>query len=172
MPNDSPQPEERSRCLLILEATLIAVNLGFGQTDVEILVISRSAWREVVEECRARVPNEACGLLGGRLTADGQRAELAKPVTNISASPVYYEMDPLGMLAAIDALEAAGLEEVAYFHSHPASEPNPSATDIAKARVGFSRMLIVSLKDPSRPRATFHLLGEGKAIPGQLIVED
>ena len=137
---------------------------------MEKLSLSREAWLAVVAHCRQKAPDEACGVLAGRLTAGGQTATMAIPVQNVHPSPTYYEMDPRGLLAAIDQAEAAGLEEVAYFHSHPASPPTPSRTDIGKARIGTSRMLIVSLANPLEPVATFHLLGNGRAVPGELVV--
>lgn len=137
---------------------------------MEKLLLSREAWLAVIAHCRQKAPDEACGVLAGRLIADGQTATMVISVQNVRPSPTYYEMDPRGLLAAIDQAEVAGLEEVAYFHSHPASPPTPSQTDIGKARIGTSRMLIVSLADPLKPAATFHLLGNGRAVPGELVV--
>lgn len=139
--------------------------------DAERLVLGAAAWRELVLHCRREAPNEACGVLGGRLFAGGQRAVLAVPVTNVLADPRRYRMDPRGLLAAFDRIEDAGLEEVAYFHSHPASAPLPSKTDIAEARIGTVRMLIVSLEDPQNPSAGFYLLGDGGARTGRMEFE-
>ncbi len=129
------------------------------------------AWQQLVAHCLAEAPNEACGVLGGQVMPGGQRVALAVPVVNVLADPRRYRMDPRGLMAAFDAIEAAGLEEVAYFHSHPVSEPTPSRTDIAEARIGTVRMLIVSLEDPQHPRAGFYLLGEGAAQAGALRLE-
>ena len=139
--------------------------------DAERLVLGATAWRELVAHCRQEAPNEACGVLGGQLLAGGQRAVLSVPVFNLLADPRRYRMDPRGLLAAFDRIEAAGLEEVAYFHSHPASAPTPSKTDIAEARIGTVRMLIVSLEDPQQPSAGFYLLGDGEARTGRLEIE-
>ena len=139
--------------------------------DAERLVLGAAAWRELVAHCRREAPNEACGVLGGQLFAGGQRAALSVPVVNVLADPRRYRMDPRGLMAAFDRIESAGLEEVAYFHSHPASAPTPSKTDIAEARIGTVRMLIVSLKDPRNPSAGFYLLGDGGARTGRLEFE-
>ena len=139
--------------------------------DAERLVLDAAAWRDLVAHCRREAPNEACGVLGGRLFAGGQRAVLSVPVVNVLADPRRYRMDPRGLMAAFDRIEDAGLEDVAYFHSHPASAPSPSKTDIAEARIGTVRMLIVSLKDPHNPSAGFYLLGDGGARTGRLEIE-
>ncbi len=137
----------------------------------ESLVLSAEAWRDLVAHCRREAPNEACGVLGGRLFAGGQRAVLPVPVKNMLADPRRYRMDPRGQIAAFDRIEDAGLEEVAYYHSHPASAPLPSKTDIAEARIGTVRMLIVSLADPQNPSAGFYLLGDGRSRTGRLQIE-
>ena len=139
--------------------------------DAERLVLGAAAWRELVAHCRRVAPNEACGVLGGRLFAGGQHAEMSVPVANLLADPRRYRMDPRGLMAAFDRIEDAGLEEVAYFHSHPASAPLPSKTDIAEARIGTVRMLIVSLENPQDPVAGFYLLGDGAARTGRLEIE-
>ena len=139
--------------------------------DAERLVLGPAAWRELVAHCRKEAPDEACGVLGGRLFAGGQRAVLSVPVANVLADPRRYRMDPRGLMAAFDRIEDAGLEEVAYFHSHPASAPIPSKTDIAEARIGTVRMLIVSLEDPQNPSAGFYLLGDGGSRTGILEFE-
>jgi proteasome lid subunit RPN8/RPN11 len=139
--------------------------------EVERLVLGSAAWLELVSHCRRVAPNEACGVLGGNLFTGGQRADLAVPVVNLLADPRRYRMDPRGLMAAFDRIEDAGLEEVAYFHSHPASPPHPSQTDIAEARIGTVRMLIVSLQDPQNPSAGFYLLGDGGSRTGRLEIE-
>lgn len=144
---------------------------GGPAATTERLALGPTAWRDIVDHCRAQAPNEACGVLGGQLLDGGQRATLSVPVPNLLADPRRYRMDPRGLLAAFDRIEDAGLEEVAYFHSHPASDPLPSRTDIAEARIGTVRMLIVSLKDPQNPSAGFYLLGDGRARAGRLDIE-
>ena len=139
--------------------------------DAERLVVSLEAWEDIVRHCLREAPNEACGVLGGQLCRGGQRATLAVPVTNLLADPRRYRMDPRELMAAFDRIEDSGLEEIAYYHSHPASEPVASKTDIAEARIGTVRMLIVSLEEPANPRAEFYLLGDGTAQPGRLEIK-
>ena len=145
-----------------------AADPGGPTPGAELLVLEQAAWRELVAHCTAEAPLEACGVLGGMMTAAGQRATMAVPVKNILAHPRRYRMEPRGQLAALDRIDEAGLEEVAYYHSHPASAPTPSSTDIAEARIGTVRMLIVSLKDPQKPSGGFYLLGDGTARQGRL----
>lgn len=76
----------------------------------------------LVEHAEAELPNEACGLIAFR---DGA-AERFFPGRNRAASPYRFELevDP-----EVWFLEDEGYE-LAVFHSHPASPPRPSRTDV------------------------------------------
>jgi len=95
--------------------------------------------RKALEEhARAEAPNEACGLVVFR---DGV-AERYIPGRNRLASPYRYELevDP-----EVWFLEDEGYE-LAVFHSHPASEPRPSRTDLENVGLWNGRpYLILSL---------------------------
>jgi proteasome lid subunit RPN8/RPN11 len=82
----------------------------------------------VVAHARAEAPLECCGLLAG--SADG-RVSLHFPIRNDLASPTEYLTNARDLLAASKAVRAAGVEVLAFYHSHPASAPVPSAKDVA-----------------------------------------
>jgi proteasome lid subunit RPN8/RPN11 len=97
------------------------------------MLLSHAIWQEIQAHALACLPEEACGLLGGALGADGTaRAVLAMPVENILHSPVRFRMEPLAQLRAMQAIEAAGLDLLAIFHSHPNGPQKPSPTDLAE----------------------------------------
>ena len=86
------------------------------------MVIPAEVRSALVEHAEAELPNEACGLLALR---DGV-AERFFPGGNRAASPYRFELeiDP-----EVWFLEDDGYE-LAVFHSHPASPPRPSRTDV------------------------------------------
>jgi [CysO sulfur-carrier protein]-S-L-cysteine hydrolase len=88
--------------------------------------IARSMLDQIVAQARAEAPNECCGIVG---TRDG-RAVTVYPVRNAAASPLRYEIDPKDQLRVFEALDDAGLEIGAIYHSHTRSAPEPSQTDI------------------------------------------
>lgn len=94
------------------------------------LTLSHAQWEAMRAHVEAQSPLEACGLLGGR---DGV-VQVVIPVTNAERSPVRFRMEPGEQLRAFEQLEAAGLEVVGVFHSHPHGPAVPSPTDIAEAR--------------------------------------
>jgi proteasome lid subunit RPN8/RPN11 len=99
----------------------------------------------VVAHLRASLPREGCGLLAVRRAAGGAAvATRFYPGTNLDASPTRYTMDPIEVLAAFRDLEAHGWTLGAIVHSHPATPPTPSPTDLREAFYPESLMVIVS----------------------------
>jgi proteasome lid subunit RPN8/RPN11 len=88
--------------------------------------IARSMLDRIVAQARAEAPNECCGIVG---TRNGQAVSLY-PMRNAAASPLRYEIDPTDQLRVFEALDDAGLEIGAIYHSHTRSAPEPSQTDI------------------------------------------
>ncbi len=90
---------------------------------------------ELVEHARAEEPNEACGLL---LLRDGV-AERYVPGRNAAGSPYRFELevDPEAWF-----LEDEGYE-LAVFHSHLASPPRPSRTDVENIGLWEGRPYVI-----------------------------
>jgi len=105
------------------------------------LRISRALLDEVIAHARAEAPNECCGLIAGR---DGV-ATSVRPVRNIHASPLRFEMDHMEQYRATTEIEDAGLDLAAIYHSHTRSAPEPSETDINLAFYPDSLYVIVGL---------------------------
>ena len=91
--------------------------------------------RALEEHARREAPNEACGLLVCR---DGL-AERYIPARNRAASPYRFELetDPENWF-----LEDEGYE-LAVFHSHVASPPRPSRTDVENIGLWEGRPYLV-----------------------------
>jgi proteasome lid subunit RPN8/RPN11 len=95
---------------------------------------------DLVRLCSAGLPNEACGVAGGR---PGEIVRLY-PLTNVSASHERYTVDVDEQMDAYRAMADDDLECVAVFHSHPATPARPSRTDIAEAYDPDALYVIVS----------------------------
>ncbi len=76
----------------------------------------------------ACLPEEACGLLGGR----AGEIRMVLPVLNALGSASRFRMDPEGQLAAMGRIEQEGEEIIGIYHSHPSGPPHPSGTDLAE----------------------------------------
>jgi proteasome lid subunit RPN8/RPN11 len=95
----------------------------------------------MVAHARAEAPNECCGMVAAR---DGLAVEI-HPARNAAASPLRYEMDGMEQYRIQTAIEDAGLELGAIYHSHTRSAPYPSQTDINLAFYPEAAYVIVGL---------------------------
>ena len=90
------------------------------------LTLPAALAEEVMQHARADLPNEACGLLAGSVAAGlGRRFH---PARNVEASPLRYNVHPEDLVRITFAIEDAGEELVAIFHSHTRSPAVPSPT--------------------------------------------
>ena len=102
------------------------------------MVVGAATRRALEEHARAEAPNEACGVV---VLRDGV-SERYVAGRNRAASPYRFELevDP-----EVWFLEDDGYE-LAVFHSHPASPPRPSRTDVENIGLWEGRpYLILSL---------------------------
>jgi len=129
--------------------------------------IAQSLIDELVAHAREDLPNECCGLIGGR---DGE-ATIVHRVENAAASPLRYEMDPKAQYDAYTAIEADGQELLAIYHSHTKSAAYPSQTDVNQAVAWPDQVyVIVSLQDPDTPDVKGYLLKDMKIADVELQV--
>jgi proteasome lid subunit RPN8/RPN11 len=140
--------------------------------------IPKAIHDEMPEHARAEVPNECCGLVGGK---DGA-AVTYYPATNAEASPFRYSIEPKELFEIPERIEREGLELAAIFHSHTKSEAYPSQTDINLAFLGgdvgsgdlsypSAIYLIASLAPGQEPLRGFRFLPGGKVEEVELQVE-
>ena len=93
------------------------------------------------------LPNEACGLLGGR----GDIGEVFVPCENVDRSSRTFSLGPDAWDKVDTLIEGRGLEVLGVVHSHTHTEAYPSPTDIEQAGnpfLGGWRWLLVSLRQP------------------------
>jgi len=103
--------------------------------------ISRELLDEVVAHAREEAPNECCGMIA---SLDGRAVAVHRAV-NAAASPLRYEMEPQDQYRIEMAIDDAGQELGAIYHSHTRSAPFPSQTDINLAFHPDSLYMIVGV---------------------------
>jgi proteasome lid subunit RPN8/RPN11 len=112
--------------------------------------IGRELYDEIVAHARADAPNECCGMIA---THDGEAVKVY-PAANAAASPLRYEIDGAEQYRIQMAIDDAGLDLGAIYHSHTRSGPYPSQTDINLAFYPDSVYVIVGVaKDQAEVRA-------------------
>lgn len=110
------------------------------------LTIPRALASQLLEHARAELPNEACGLLAGSL-AEGRAVDY-HPARNADASPLRYSVHPDDLVRITFAVDDAGQDLVAIFHSHTHTAAVPSSTDRRAAMYPDAFYLLASLTDP------------------------
>jgi proteasome lid subunit RPN8/RPN11 len=129
--------------------------------------ISRTLIDAIVAHAREDIPNECCGMVGGR---DGEATKVIR-VVNAAASPLRYEMDPQGQFDALKEIEGDGGELLAIYHSHTKSAAYPSQTDVNQARNWPEPdYVIVSLADADAPDVKSYRLADLKIADAELDV--
>jgi [CysO sulfur-carrier protein]-S-L-cysteine hydrolase len=110
--------------------------------------ISQSLIDEIVAHSREDLPNECCGLMGGR---DGELTSVHR-ARNAAETWLRYELHPSDQLRIMSRIEEDGEELAGIYHSHTKSEAFPSQTDINLAEGWPDPLyLICSLADDSKP---------------------
>ena len=131
-----------------------------------MLRVPRSLLDDIVDHARSEAPNECCGMIAA---VDG-RAVAVHRVRNSAASPLRYEMDGMEQYRVQTAIEDAGHELGAIYHSHTRTAPYPSQTDINLAFYPEALYVIVGVKG-AEPDVRAWTIIDGAVAPADLVVE-
>ena len=138
-----------------------------------MLKLSTEHFARIVAQGREGKPLEICGLLAGARDADASGDLQVLEVYEIESddkSPLTYTINAQGYMNAERDARARDMKIIGIYHTHPATEPYPSKTDVARAHWGDSddllfpdySYLIVSLRDVENPEArSFKIRGRG-----------
>lgn len=74
-----------------------------------MITLPKSEYEKILGEAQLRAPDEACGLIGGRVLDDGKEVVKAYILTNIDHSPEHFSLDPKEQLQAVKDMRAQGL---------------------------------------------------------------
>ena len=123
--------------------------------------IRYAAARQIADHALSAAPNEACGILAGT----PERISRAIPLANAADTPDrHFRFDPAEQLAALKALDAAGLGWVGVYHSHPRTPPIPSPADIEAVADSGLLQLIVSLES-AKPKLKLWQVDRSSVTP-------
>jgi proteasome lid subunit RPN8/RPN11 len=128
--------------------------------------IAREFYDQLIAHARAEAPNECCGMIA---SADGAAVRIF-PAENTAASPLRYEIDGRQQLEILDAIEDAGHDLGAIYHSHTRTAPEPSQTDINLAFYPDSLYVIVGIAN-DEPDVRAWRIVDGAVSEAELVVE-
>lgn len=114
---------------------------------------------EMVAHAREDLPNECCGLIGGR---NGEPTTIY-PMRNEFESPLRYKLHTDDNLRVSKEMHDADEETIGVFHSHTKSPAYPSQTDVNEGQAWPQLVyFIVSLADEGAPDVKAFLLKDLK----------
>jgi [CysO sulfur-carrier protein]-S-L-cysteine hydrolase len=130
--------------------------------------IARALLDEIIAHARADAPNECVGMIAAR---DGEAVAVHR-AANKAASPLRYEIDGMEQYKIQSAIEEAGLQLGAIYHSHTRSAPEPSQTDINLAFYPEALYVIVGLANGEEADVRSWRIVDGKVSEAALEVVD
>lgn len=109
-------------------------------------------------------PREACGLLIGRMGADGWQVSDARETANLNTERAAdrFILDPVAYQQTDAELRGSGREIIGIWHSHPDCPARPSPTDLASAWEGFAYVIVSVYQARTADVACWALDGAGK----------
>ena len=117
--------------------------------------IARALLDDVIAHARAEAPNECVGMIASR---DGEAVAVHR-ARNAAASPLRYEIEGMEQYQLQTAIEDAGLDLGAIYHSHTRSKPEPSQTDINLAFYPEALYVIVGLEHDEPDVRAWRIVG-------------
>ena len=136
---------------------------GIGLSAQSGVAIKVAALDAVVAHALAARPDECCGMLVG----SSNRIDEAWRARNISDRPATrFLIDPADHFAALKDARRRGLDVVGFYHSHPRSSAEPSATDLSEASYPDHLFLIVGCGGGEANVRLFRFVGTGLTSGG------
>ena len=137
-----------------------------------MLQLTQDQFARIVAQGLEGKPLEICGLLAGRKNGEDTVVEEVYAVESDDKAETTYSMNAGDYMRADRMARQAGIELVGIYHTHPATQPYPSPTDVRQAHWGDSddlsfpgySYLIVSLRDVENPEPRSFKIG-GRRIP-------
>lgn len=124
---------------------------------------------QLIAQARADAPLETCGLIGGK----DDKALRIFPLKNVDEQPrIRYLGEPQQQLQALREIDDNGWDVLAIYHSHPATQPYPSETDIGRAFYPEAIYLLISLMNPEQAMVRGYWINEGQVTEVTLDIED
>lgn len=131
------------------------------------ITVTAAQLDEIGQQARRALPQEACGLIAGRITGEGDAVVSALHASeNLApAGADSFEIDPALHISLQRDLRGSGEAIIGVYHSHPLGAPEPSARDVNSARAaayaGWLWLITAFPSGEERPvtRAFLHVAG-------------
>ena len=138
--------------------------------------IRAAVLRDITAHARHDAPDECCGLLVGSSTlleAPHPTGVIDEAVrtANLERGPTRYRIDPADHVSLMKRLRGTVRAIAGAYHSHPATPPVPSESDLSEAFYPDFVYVIVSLAAPGNPDIRAWRIRQGAATEIALVPE-
>jgi len=122
----------------------------------------------------ADYPRETCGLMAGSKRGESTRVTHLVPVTNTRTDSAHnrYLIDPEEYRRAQIELDAAGLEIVGIYHSHPDHPAQPSEFDREHALPWWSYVIVRVAAGHAQEVRSWRLVDDRSMFQEESITQD
>lgn len=121
------------------------------------VLLKKADYDKMVAHAKAKLPEEACGLIAGH-DEDGVRViEKVYLIENVDHTNEHFTITPKAQLEAIKNMRQNGLKPLGNWHSHPESPSRSSQEDIRLAYDSSASYLILSLMNEEPVLHSFHV---------------
>lgn len=132
------------------------------------LSLNQEQAQTIIDQSTDATPYEVCGVLAG--TDDCQVKEVIR-LPNVATQPDrQFRIDDKALSETLFWIQRSELTLLGFYHSHPRSDPVPSAEDIHQANYPDSAYLIVSLRH-SPPRLAAWSIRFQQVTPVDLYID-
>lgn len=121
------------------------------------ITLSKSDYHKIIAYAETRLPEEACGLIGGTVEEGKKVIQKVYFLTNTDHSSEHFSLDPKEQLKAIKDMRSLGIVPLGNWHSHPETPSRPSKEDIRLAFDSRASYMILSFMEKEPVLNSFHI---------------
>ncbi len=110
---------------------------------INAIELSSQIEADLIAHARQDLPNECCGYI----TGVGHVCKTLYKMTNVDASPEYFEFDPKEQFQVIKTARKQGETPLVVYHSHPETPARLSQKDLALLTDPNMVYIIISLNE-------------------------
>ena len=124
---------------------------------MSIIRMEYHLYDEIVRHAKVNLPEEACGLLAGKVEGECKTVQKVYFLENTDHAEDHFTMDPKEQLQAVKDMRSKGYQMLGNWHSHPSSPSRPSEEDIKLAYDSKASYTIISLMAENPVYNSFHI---------------
>jgi proteasome lid subunit RPN8/RPN11 len=109
-----------------------------------MITIDPAAWQTMLDHAHAAFPKECCGIMIGKMEGEARHVTAAHACINVYQGDQKdrFLIDAKDQMRIQRDADAAGLDVVGFFHSHPDCDAYFSSTDLAHSWPWYSNVVM------------------------------